>query len=308
MDDTEVLSTEEVDAILKATQDQGNADNPLTAYSTHLESATQVSLKNINEVIRLECEKSLSLLLRKKLSVEIKKYRIENLASLSTQIASQSVFAIYSIQPNNYYGLMALNLSFIHQVINILFGGQLLPDESVIEKPGKIGVIVSEKIAKECIPACAAAFAEYVKINCEVIKATSTPIFSPYLTMHARMYVIDFSVYFDTIETKLYLAVPEEALQVYLPNEAFAYSLPAEDDNWKSVIGEQLLESSVWLTANLMEKQIALKDFLQLKKDDLIEINDPTDVTLMLNDMRLFKATAGQSNDKRVVKITEKLT
>jgi flagellar motor switch protein FliM len=307
MDDSKVLSTEEVDAILQATQDQTGAENPLTVYSTHLESVTQVTLKNINEVIRIEWQKSLSLLLRKKITLEIKKYRIENLASVATQITGQGVFSIYSINPGNQYGLVMLNLGFIHQATNILFGAQLDPEEPILEKAGHNGVIITEKIAKNCVPACAAAFAEYIKIDCEIIKTSATPIFTPYLPMNTRMYVIDYTVYFDGIETQLFIAIPEETLQAYLPNETLDNQIKKEEPNWKNIVTHQLLDSTVWITANLPETQLTLKEFRQLKKDDVIPIEDPTNIFLMLENVKLFKAVSGQANDKRVAKITEKL-
>ena len=44
-----------------------------------------------------------------------------------------------------------------------------------------------------------------------------------------------------------------------------------------------------------------MSDIMKLKSGDLIPIADPTDVFLCLNELKLFRASAGQANNKRVV-------
>ena len=72
-------------------------------------------------------------------------------------------------------------------------------------------------------------------------------------------------------------------------------------------IKTQVVDSIVNISISLPDVSMKANDFLNLKEGDLIPIGDPTMVYVCLNNYKLFRAVAGQSNSNLVVKITEQI-
>lgn len=308
MGEFQVLSSEEVDAILKVTQDKGcDLSNPLGETQAAPESNpvdTQI-LANLTESIKSEFEKALSVFLRKKIHIKDNTFDLVKLSNCLSESTEKNVFSVFRITPNDHHGMFAIDFALLEQAINLLYGGQIEAKDAVMETPGKVGVIIAEKLCQVCLAGFTKAFQEYGVINGQVIKTSILPNLISNLTMDDQVYLSEMSIAFDEHETKIKFMVAENFIKESIAKKSERKHV--EKDFWRTAIKSQVVDSSVLINVALPDVTMKVKDFMSLKAGDVIPIGDPTLVYICLNNLKLFRAKAGQVNSKRVAKILNQI-
>lgn len=308
----QVLSSEEVDAILKASR--GNSAD-LSQIVNAANSSDQIdgkhytyTLGNINELIQTELEKDLTSFLRKRVIIKIKAFNLTKVDALVNDSRPKSVYHIFRIKPTDTFGLILVDYSIMHHAINLLYGGILNPSETIVDVPGKIGVIVAEKISHLCLSSFIHSCKEYGSVSIENIKTTTSAHLASNLGLAASdvIYALELAVFFDEIETPVSILVSENFFMKFIPPKMNTEEFN-EKNSWRTAIKSQVEDSLVTVTANLPDVKIKIKDFMNLKEGDDIPINEPTKAYLCLNHLKIFRGTAAQANEKRVIKIISQI-
>ena len=307
MSEFQVLSKEEVDEILKVTQEQGTDLSALLGSSSEEAppEPNDHALQTLTELTRSEYEKSLSTFLRKKIGFKVKNFSITKLAACLDK-TGQSVYTTYQFQPMKRFGVIITELPLLHQIINLLYGGQFNPSEPTIEKPGKLGIAMSEKIAQLLLTAYVKACAEYGNVKYDIIKTSLHLNVNVNLSLTDVVHLQEYVITIEETEFPIKFLIAEKFLNEFIPGKKEANKF-SEKDLWSNVIKSQVADSYVSVSVNLPEVKISAQEFMALKEDSLIEISDPTLVYVCLNDVKLFQASAGQSNNKRVAKIISQI-
>lgn len=150
MDESKVLSTEEVDALSKATEGGVSDLTTLIHQKTSEEDLDKLNTKalaNIMELTWSEFEKIYSSFLRKKIVVKPKSTAFGPLSEILENKKEKHVYSVHQIMSKSYFSLTVVSLPLLHQAINLLYGGVTNAEDPIIEAPGKIGVLIAEKIA-----------------------------------------------------------------------------------------------------------------------------------------------------------------
>lgn len=309
-DKTKVLSSEEMDALLDAAQDKGN-DLTEIIGSANLgpgenRSLNQKALKNISELTWSECEKNLSSFLRKKILVSSKSAKFTKLNEALQDKTEKYVFTVFKIFPQNHYAVALVNLPLLHQAINYLFGGLTNDSGTVIDSPGKIGKIISEKLCQLSMDGFMQACKEYGNITYETVKTVTLPNLITKLSMEDVVFAMDLSVAFGEMETLLSIFVADDFFYELIPFHAHEM-VTVDSESWRSAIQSQVVDSTITVSVSLPEVSMKASDLMSLKNGQLIPIGDPTNVYVCLNNKKLFLGTAGQANSNRVVKILNEI-
>jgi flagellar motor switch protein FliM len=310
MSDTRILTSEEVDAILKASQEQSQDLSNIISNEAITKQGKQYSygLVNINEVTRAECEKNLSSFLRKKVLVKSKTFNSAKLTTCLNEGADKKVYSMFRIMPQDYFGIFIIDYLLLHQAINLVYGGRVNAAEPTFSTPGKIGTIIAEKICQVFLTCFTQACQEYGEIICDVIKTTASLelISNMGLSDDDPIIMMELAVFLDEIESPLKILFSEDFLSNFIPARKDD-NRHREKDFWKTAIKSQVVDSLVTISVTLPDVNIKVNDFMALKNGDTIPISDPTTVYICLNNIKLFRATAGQSNNKRVAKIISQI-
>jgi len=75
------------------------------------------------------------------------------------------------------------------------------------------------------------------------------------------------------------------------------------DDRWVNALREDVMDAEVDLECNVVEKQISLRDIVDLRPGDIIPINMPDFHVCTANGVPLFKTQFGQSNENLALKV-----
>ena len=308
-DESKILSTEEIDALSKATQGKGHDLAQILAVSSHNIKRRAIDMKafnNISELAWSECEKIFSSFLRKKINV---KTNNSNLARLSDALGDGSqvrIFTVFKLLPGNFYAVVVTGLPLLNQVINFLFGGQSDDADTVVESVGKISKIVGEKICQIAMEAFTLACKEYGNVTFETIKTVTLPNLITKLSMEDEVYAIEQSVYFGDREVGFSILIAADFLYEFIPGSSEEV-VSNDAASWRAAIQNQVVDSYVTVCASLPEIKIKASELVALKSGDLIPISDPTIVDISFNNTRLFTGSAGQENSNRVVKILSEI-
>lgn len=309
----QVLSQEEVDAILKASQDKNQQDLSQLVGSGESQNNDsgrhyQYAMSNINEILRVEYEKYLTAFLRKRIVIKMDSFNFAKASACLNANDEKVIYSIFRINPKDDYGMVLIDFSVLHQTINLLYGGKLNTKETIIESPGKIGTIIAEKISLLCLNSFAAACHEFGPLNYEIVKTTSSHNLATNLGLGTEdeVYILELTVFFDEFEAKIKLLLSEAFFPEFIPVKADGHK-HREKDFWRTAIKTQVVDSLVTISVSLPDVTMKVKDFMALKDGDIVPISDPTMVYVCLNNLKLFRASAGQANSKRVAKIINQI-
>lgn len=310
MEESTVLSPEEVEAILHASKEQPPAD--LTADLASSEAVQDVkqyayALVNINELFRMEYEKNLAGFLRKKIIITSKQSDLVEFGQIFKE-PTPSIYSTFQIKSTNTYGLFVCDNKLLHQCINLLYGGKLNDKDDVISQPGRVGISIAEKIASLCMNAFVSGCREIGHINFDIIKTTPLVNLASNMGMSAEDQIVtfDLSIFIDEIELTCKLILEEEFLLNFIPAKT-ASTKHREKDFWRKAIKSQFIDSLVTISVTLPDVQMKISDIVKLKEGDEIDISDPTVSYVCLNNLKLFRSIAGQNNSKLAIKVVEQI-
>lgn len=301
--DAKVLSTEEVDAILKTPVEKNSSASFVeNAAESNEQDTGNHELDNVIELARVETEKVFTSFFRKKISIKSQPLNSGCVEEFSHKKSDQNIYSVFKIMPHDRYGMIVIGTVFLNQAVSVLYGGQPSAEESTMDSPGKIGMIIAEKISQTALEGFVHACQEYQAIDCQVIKTMISPNLTSKVNMDDMVYAVAWSIYFGDVETTLTLLIPEDLLREFIPIKT-KESRRYDSNFWRSAIETQVVDSYVTLTVSLPEIKMKVKDVMALKEGDTIPIGDPTLVYVCLNNIKLFSAYGGQAKSNRVAKI-----
>jgi len=304
MEERNVLSTEEVEALIKAAQTTSLGVDDIANDEAAEDTSTinTQALHTILDTTRSDFENKLTALLRKKSAITITPPVMTNFEELLKQADAKHAYSFLKIMPYDYPAMISTEFSFLDMVINLLYGGKITASTPEVTSVGKIGVITAEKICLMLMDSFVVASADHAKIKVESPKSSLVMKSANYFKDDESVHAITLSITVEEIETKLFLYLTDELLSTMLPVKA-GKGRHRDSDFWKTAIKSEVIDSYVTITTTTNDIHIKVKDFMKLKEGDEITISDPTIVYVCMNNLKLFRALAGQSNSKIVAKI-----
>jgi flagellar motor switch protein FliM len=79
------------------------------------------------------------------------------------------------------------------------------------------------------------------------------------------------------------------------------------DVRWSSALREEIMDVPVNFRVNLLEKDISLRDLMELQTGDVIPIEMPENATMFVEDLPTFRVKMGRSGEKLAVQVSEKI-
>ena len=80
------------------------------------------------------------------------------------------------------------------------------------------------------------------------------------------------------------------------------------DQRWSQALEDEIMDVPVDFTAKLLEKELSLRDMIDLKAGDIIPVEMPSSMLVSVEGLPTFRASLGQSNNNLALKITERIS
>lgn len=79
------------------------------------------------------------------------------------------------------------------------------------------------------------------------------------------------------------------------------------DVRWSSALREEIMDVPVNFRVNLLEKDISLRDLMELRPGDVIPVDMPENATMFVEELPTYRVKMGRSGDKLAVQVSEKI-
>ncbi|USD65981.1 flagellar motor switch protein FliM [Vibrio sp. SCSIO 43136] len=79
------------------------------------------------------------------------------------------------------------------------------------------------------------------------------------------------------------------------------------DVRWSTALREEIMDVPVNFRVNLLEKDISLRDLMELRPGDIIPIEMPENATMFVEELPTYRVKMGRSADKLAVQVSEKI-
>ncbi|ASI88640.1 MULTISPECIES: flagellar motor switch protein FliM [Vibrio] len=79
------------------------------------------------------------------------------------------------------------------------------------------------------------------------------------------------------------------------------------DVRWSSALREEIMDVPVNFRVNLLEKDVSLRDLMELQAGDIIPIDMPENATMFVEELPTFRVKMGRTGEKVAVQISEKI-
>jgi flagellar motor switch protein FliM len=272
------------DQIRTLTRIHENCARLLTSYfSTQLRTFVQIS---VSEVVQYSYEEFIR------------------------NVEKKSILGVFKAPPLQGNMVMVLPPTIAYNMLDRLLGGQgkvsqLSTDLTDIE----IGVI--QRVFMRALNSFQEAWASVEKLTPEL---TEIEVNSQFLTMvppSETVIVVKLNTIIDDVSGVIHICLPHVGLEQVLPKLSARHWLATQKKGAESheveVLERKLKGTKLDVKAILGQSTIDINEFLHLKKDDVIRLNETYDtpITVLVDNKRKFIAQPGISKGRVAVQVTD---
>lgn len=312
----DLLSQDEIDALLHGVDD-GDIDTEddldsgeVKAYDLtsqdRIVRGRMPTLEMINERFARYTRISMFNLLRRTADVSVGGIQIQKFGEYVHTLYVPTSLNMVKFRPLRGTSLIILDAKLVFKLVDNFFGGD--GRHAKIEgrefTPTELRVV--QMVLEQVFVDLAEAWKAVMEIDFEYINSEVNPSMANIVSPSEVVVVSTFHVELDGGGGELHITLPyamvepiREVLDAGLQSDT-----DERDDRWVNALREDVMDAEVELECNVVEKQISLRDIVDLRDGDIIPITMPDFHVVTANGVPLFKANFGQSNDNLALKIT----
>ena len=147
-----------------------------------------------------------------------------------------------------------------------------------------------------------------IEVHPEAKQTETNPDFAQLMNPAEQLLVNRFDIVFEGTQGIFELAMPMAMIEPYREQLSVTYQAEKRDDQgaWAPVIIDELKTTSIKLSSTLGTAQLTLGDILKLDTGDIIPMDVNETVTLYAEGVPIFDGEFGAFNDKNAIKIRNK--
>lgn len=308
-----ILSEDEIETMLNAAKLSMNNPDVLQGVTSGQDSHDNESNSKINNfanAVAVNITKKITDFLRKNVLATKQKITLVKVKDFG-EMNRNGMFTLFNFSSETDKCLLFISIELIHQIINSLYGGQINAKERVVDSLGKVSLIISEKISQIFLNACHESVPNSGKVKLSILEADTFLDVNAIFGRNNLVSHLEFNLNIDSVDMEFVLVMPENFLLPKFDGENFNVGEGGvaihEKKFWKNAMKEELVDSSVTLTASLPEIKLSLNDFMKMKTDDLIPISNPNHAYICMNNIKLFNALIGKGGERLVAKVLNQI-
>ena len=325
-DNEEVLTQEEIDALLTSVEDDGSGDELGADGGTivpgigHVRtfdfsrqgqslSAGLPLLNVIHERFALQLCESIFNTLRCSNNVKFAGARGASFIDYLHTLELPTHINFINLSPMKGIALAVFDNNLITNATSSFFGGLMKSELSADKQDFTPSEMRIGNMLLQCVMSdLQASWKADIEVNPEAKQTETNPDFAQLMNPAEQLLVNRFDIIFEGTEGVFELAMPMAMIEPYREQFSVTYQSEQRDDQgaWAPVIIDELKSTSVALSSTLGTAQLSLGEILKLDAGDIIpmELNDT--VTLFAEGIPVFDGEYGAFNDKNAIKIRNK--
>ncbi len=315
----DLLSQDEIDALLHGV-DEGDVDTESdvedgSAQSYDLTSQDRIvrgrmpTLEMVNERFARYTRISLFNLLRRTADVAVGGIQIQKFGEYVHTLYVPTSLNMVKLRPLRGTGLIILDAKLVFKLVDNFFGGD--GRHAKIEgrefTPTELRVV--EMVLEEAFVDLREAWKAILPIDFEFVNAEVNPSMANIVSPSEVVVVSTFHVELDGGGGDMHITLPYSMIEPI--RETLDAGLQTDvddiDERWVNSLREDIMSATVNLDCTLVEKEITLRDILELQEGDVIPIDMPEKLMVMANGVPMLDAKLGRSKGNLALQVIDKI-
>ncbi len=320
----DILSQEEIDALLDVVEDEG--EDILESAEDNLLPQRQVTLYDFKRPNRVSKEQlrafrgvhdkmarslasQISSIMRSIVEIQLHSVDQMTYGEFLMSLPNPTSFNVFSMKPLEGSGVIEINPSIAFPMLDRLLGGKGEPFDASREF-SDIELSLFETILRVMMSTLKEAWGPVMEVYPAIESKESSPNVVQIVAQNEIVVMVVMEIIIGHSSGMMNICYPVISLEPILPKLASRDLMLNETNSKKSRNKElQVLlgGAKVNIEANLGESELTLRDILELDSGDIIRLNTPADDTVILSidGKDRFKGEIGLRRFRKSVQITE---
>jgi flagellar motor switch protein FliM len=306
MTDKDVLSQDEIDALLTRVDDDDDDDLSLTDGDVRpydLTSQDRVvrgrlpTLELLGEKFARQLRGNLQQLLRYSVEVGAGGVQILNYGEYAATLYVPTSITVVKVNPLAGHGMVALDAKLVFRIVDQYFGG----DGKHIAVEGRDFTPTEQRVIDRVLEVIyrdmAEAWSEVLPISIETVGREINPTLVNTFSEDDVMMVSTFHIELESGGGEIHVSIPYAALEPHreLLDTSARVDENEQDRNWLPALERRLLGSEIPLRCSVASKQVKLRHLLEMQAGDVIGVDMPEFHLVRANNVPAFYAKLGES-------------
>ncbi|MGB1191604.1 MAG: flagellar motor switch protein FliM [Pseudomonadales bacterium] len=318
----EILSQEEIDALLHGVDDgdiETESDVSIEDgdYSSYdLTSQDRIvrgrmpTLELINERFARHTRVSLFNMLRRSAEVSIGGVQVQKFGEYIQTLYVPTSLNMVRVQPLRGMALFVLEAKLVFKLVDNFFGGD--GHHAKIEgrefTPTELRVV--QMLLEQAFKDLEEAWKPLFELNFDCVGSEVNPAMANIVSPSEAVIVSSFHIELDGGGGDLHITMPYSMIEPIkdILDSGMTGDVHEVDERWIKALRRDILRASVDLECTVVEKQMSLRDIIDLKQGDVIPVDIPDALTLRANGVPIYKTRMGTSRGNLGLEIVERTT
>lgn len=318
----DILSQEEVDALLKGVSGEPDAADAVDAgiggiQSYNLASQDRIvrgrmpTMEVINERFARNFRIGLFNFTRRTAEISVGPVRLLKYAEFVRNLVVPTNLNMVTVKPLRGTGLMIFDPNLVFLVIDNLFGGDGRYHTRV---EGRDFTQTEQRIIQNLLDVAMQemqkAWEPVYPIEFGYIRSEMNTQFANVATPSEVVMVTTFSIEIGTVGGDFHVCMPYAMIEPIrdLLYEGMQGDRMEVDERWVSFFSSQLQSTEVKLVANLSEASLTVRELLEMKVGDVIALDIPDAITAQVEGVPVLECGYGVHNGQYALKVKKFLT
>ncbi len=311
----DLLSQDEIDALLHGVDD-GEVDTDLEVAPGEVRQYDLTSqdrivrgrmptLEMINERFARYTRISLFNLLRRSADVSIGGVQISKFGEYLHTLYVPTSLNLVKFRPLRGTGLIVLDAKLVFKLVDNYFGGD--GRHAKIEgrefTPTELRVV--QMVLNQVFEDLAEAWRNVYKLEFDHLRSEVNPAMANIVSPSEVVVISSFHIELDGGGGDMHITQPYAMIEPIreLLDAGMQSDVDEHDERWGRALRDEIMDASVEFRCNLFEKQISLRDVVDLEPGDVIPVDMLDSVILKANGIPMFKSRVGMHNGNLALRI-----
>ena len=318
----EILSQEEIDALLHGVDDgdieiESDAGSDDSDYSSYdLTSQDRIvrgrmpTLELINERFARHTRVSLFNMLRRSAEVSIGGVQVQKFGEYIQTLYVPTSLNMVRVQPLRGMALFVLEAKLVFKLVDNFFGGD--GHHAKIEgrefTPTELRVV--QMLLEQAFKDLEEAWKPLFEMKFDCVGSEVNPAMANIVSPSEAVIVSSFHIELDGGGGDMHITMPYSMIEPIkdILDSGMTGDVHEVDERWIKALRRDILRASVDLECTVVEKQMSLRDIIDLKQGDVIPVDIPEALTLRANGVPIYKTRMGTSRGNLGLEIVERTT
>ena len=321
----DILSQEEIDALLDVVEDDGNVESIESADDNiiHQRQVTLYDFKRPNRVSKEQLRafrgvhdkmarslaSQISSIMRSIVEIQLHSVDQMTYGEFLMSLPNPTSFNVFSVKPLEGSGVIEINPSIAFPMLDRLLGGKGEPFDASREF-SDIELSLFETILRVMMSTLKEAWGPVMDVYPTIESKESSPNVVQIVAQNEIVVMVVMEIIIGHSSGMMNICYPVISLEPILPKLASRDLMLNETSSKKSRNAElQVLlgGAKVDVEANLGDAELTLRDVLELKVNDVLRLLTPADdiVTVSIDGKERFKGEIGLRRFRKSIQITE---